>query len=181
MSLRLEHQSLLRGEDLLHRQQHAFVLTPHAPQIPIFVIIGTIAQSQCRTASSSICVSKDQDLQLTCGFFRTANTRTGWRKSGTLPSNGGWSAGRTARPRWRPRPCSRRTAVSKVPSHHPRAEKADSVSHAFAKSWCCSLCSSGALVVFSPGLGSCMKGESREIRSARGLCFVFLCEAARLV
>jgi hypothetical protein len=101
----------------------------------------------------------------------------------SLPSKGGWSAGRTARPRWRPRPCSLRTAVSIVPSHHPRAEnlKADSVSHASAKSWCCSPpCSSFVALVVPAGLGSCMKGESREIRSARGLCFRLFCVKLRI-
>jgi hypothetical protein len=60
-----KRQSLLRSEDLLHRDEHSFVLTLHAPQIPIFVIVRTIAQSQRRAALSSICVSKDQDLQVT--------------------------------------------------------------------------------------------------------------------
>jgi hypothetical protein len=115
----------------------------------------------------SILASKNQNLQFPCGSRWELDQLP--RKSEhrpNLPWNGGWSAGRTLRPRGNPRPCRRRTAPSRVPSYHPRAENADTVSHTLAKSSLCSPCSGAST---SSGLGSAMKGVSREIKSARGL------------
>ncbi len=89
-----------------------------------------------------------------------------YKRRPNLPWNGGWSAGRTLRPRGNPRPCRWRTTASRVPSYHPCAKNADAVSHTFTKSLLCSPCSSSSV---SPGLGPTMKGVSREIKSARGL------------
>ena len=117
----------------------------------------------------SIPTSKNQNLQFPCGSWWQSDQPL--RKAiceyrPNLPWNGGWSAGRTLRPRGNPRPCRRRTATSRVPSYHPRAENADTVSHTLAKSSPCSPCLGAST---SSGLGSAMKGVSREIKSARGL------------
>ena len=117
----------------------------------------------------SIPTSKNQNLQFPYGSrwqLDQLARKTICEPRPNLPSNGGWSAGRTLRPRGNPRPCSRRTAASRVPSYHPRAENADTVSHTLAKSSLCSPCSGAST---SSGLRSAMKGVSREIKSARGL------------
>jgi hypothetical protein len=117
----------------------------------------------------SIPTSKNQNLQLPCGSrwqLDQLPRKTICEHRPNLPWNGGWSAGRTLRPRGNPRPCRRRTAASRVPSYHPRAENADTASHTLSKSSFCSPCSGPPT---SSGLGSAMKGVSREIKSARGL------------
>lgn len=113
--------------------------------------------------------SKNQNLQFPCGsrwqLDQLLHTAICEHRP-NLPWNGGWSAGRTLRPRGNPRPCRRRTAASRVPSYHPRVEDADIVSHTLAKS---SLCSTRSGTSTPSGFGSAMKGVSREIKSARGL------------
>jgi hypothetical protein len=117
----------------------------------------------------SISTSKNQNLQFPCGSRWQLDQplrKTIYKHRPNLPSNGGWSAGITLRPRGNPRLCRRRTAASRVPSYHPRAENADTASHTLAKSSPCSPCSGASTW---SGLGSAMKGVSREIKSARGL------------